>query len=773
MIQRTALLLLATLWLASCGGNGGNGGEAPAGAAPPVVSQAPQAAAALARHAAQRPLAARQASEAGSIDPLDAANQLFNFAQVQFPDLFPGRPATGEALGYFYRHYADTGIYLGVREGQVYVMGGSFGATPLAVGSLTSFISPQPRILSTLCSAAGARHDVFTTPQVQVGRHATLAVAGCSGTIGSPVWRQVAGPAVPLPGDKTQTISFDPPAAGDYSFELQFTDPLGQPRVQTLTVTAAAANAQPVQLSVRTGLSVRMGGKVSVRAWPTLPEGDAVKAVTWTQIEGPAVTLDLDTSRLALFTAPTVTRDTLVRLRATVHTEQGRSASDEVAVLVEYHRQASDPNAMWVGDHVPRLYPYKAQGAYRDALVPCVYDSGMFDSGFQYNLCRLSRLPFLGQDTQGGMPTVEQVMDRVIVSHDWLGRNFEAFLRTHDTRGDFRRMLNSVTAVVLGTGVRPSFYYAGTGAIYLDADNFWLTPEERDTVNEAPDYRSDFGNGLQFDTFWRYVQDNRSIFARFSSRERITRTLDDVRNEAGWLLYHELAHALDFLPPWTYTNLNRSRSAWDNIAPRYASLQLTSDTVNASYPLNSVEMHRLGQVLFQGATASAAERAYSAIQVGGFFAADLATDPYAYSTTREDTAMTLEEMLMQHRLGIRRDVAVTELYDSANASSSTAIVRWGQRGRIGEPALRARARLVVQALTPWVDVDEVDRLPAPLAMRSGESWGANLSQPAPPRRAQAAPTEPTWLLAWQFRKELQRMQHHRHAGKKLPPITVQ
>jgi hypothetical protein len=475
MILRLALLLLAPLWLAACGGGRGDTDRTP----PDARSRAQAVARALAADAGarRRALAGAAAGTTGSIDPEDAANQLFEFAQVVYPAFFPGRPTTASALGYLYRHYPDTGIHLGVRDGGVYVMGGAFGTEPLAVGALTDFITPEPRILSNLCSG-GQAFDRFVTPRPQVGRNAALAVAGCSGAIGTPQWRQLAGPTVPLVADKTQAISVDPPEPGRYGFEVRFTDAQGLARTEALQLDVAPASPGPAQLNVRASLAVRMGGKVSVRAWPTLPEGDEVKAVTWTQVEGPAVVLDLETSRLALFTAPAVTRDTLVRLRATLHTVQGHRVSDEVAVLVEYHRQpaASQNDYVWAGEHVPRLYAYKADGPYRDALVPCVYDSGMMHSGSGYNLCRLSRLPFLGQDSGGGIPSVEQVMNRVIVSHDWLGRNFEAFLRAHDTQGDFRRMLNSVTAVVLATSVRPSFYYAGTGAIYLDGDNFWLTP---------------------------------------------------------------------------------------------------------------------------------------------------------------------------------------------------------------------------------------------------------------------------------------------------------
>jgi hypothetical protein len=47
-------------------------------------------------------------------------------------------------------------------------------------------------------------------------------------------------------------------------------------------------------------------------------------------------------------------------------------------------------------------------------------------------------------------PTVAQVMGRVLVSHDFLGANFEQFLLTEDPNGDFRRLLAGVSAIVIG-----------------------------------------------------------------------------------------------------------------------------------------------------------------------------------------------------------------------------------------------------------------------------------------------------------------------------------
>lgn len=625
--------------------------------------------------------------------------------------------------------------------------------------------SPAP----SACDTPGTAFARFAKAPAAAGQPGGAAVASCSGAIDSPQWTQTAGPAVELLAAKSQAIAFETPAAGHYAFRVDFRDGNGAARSEDFAFDVATANSSSsaAALALRLSHSVRMGGAVSVRAWPAPPPGDTVSSITWTQTEGPPVTLDTRDMYVVHFTAPDVARDTPIRLRATLTTGSGRTASDEVLVLVERHAQASpnDGSALWRNEHVSRVHAFNGASPFAAALVTCVYDPALTAA----TLCPLTTLPFIAQTSGGALPSVEQVMDRVVVSHDWMGRNFETFLRTHDTAGDFRRMLMSTTAVVIGAQVRPSFYYAVTGAIYLDADNFWLTPGERDTVNEAPDFRSSFGATLQYTTLWRYVRGNASLFPFYDPRQRITRGSGALLDEAGWLLFHELAHALDFLPASSYASLTPALSPWGNIAPRVQPPLLTSDAVTTTYPLTSTVMAGLGQVRFFGATATAAQEGYTAAQVAGFFAADLATDDYAYASLREDTAMTLEEFLMQRRLGIKRDFAIAP---KPPGGSSSLVVQWGQRGRIGEPALRPRLRFIVAQLAPWIDPAEADRLDAPLAMRSGETWSANLVLPAPPAAAANSPlrakTEPTLEELWQAEQAQRRRHRLQPASRPLP-----
>jgi hypothetical protein len=454
-----------------------------------------------------------------------------------------------------------------------------------------------------------------------------------------------------------------------------------------------------------------------------------------------------------------------VRLRATLQTTHGHTDSDEVAVLVEKYQQAPNANYdyLWSGDHVSRVHAYKAGGRYASVLQRCSYDANTRVQEGDQSLCPLSVLPFLAQDSGGAIPSVEQVMDHVLVSHDWLGRNFEQFLRTRDTRGDVRRMLLSVTAIVLGTGVRPSFYTPGTAAIYLDGDSFWLTPEERDTVNESPDYRAAFDSNLQYGVLWRYVKDNQSIFRYFDPERRASRNIDDVASDAFPLLFHELGHALDYVPPSVYGGFFNNNSPWQNIAPRYSAYLMASDTLTAEFPLRSTTMAGLAAVKYRGASATTEQRALTPTQVGSHFMNDVATDDYSYTADTEDLAMLVEEVLMAKRYGARRDMAFTDKFGSG-ATSSSIIVRWGQRGRVGEASIGPRARRMTQLLTPWLPQGDADWVAAPMALTPGLSWYANLGPSSAARQAQALDAQTLKARQWQFRQELRTMHRGRHVG---------
>jgi hypothetical protein len=558
------------------------------------------------------------------------------------------------------------------------------------------------------------------------GRNQELALLACPGSrIDTVQWRQTDGPALPLLSGRSQALSITPSAPGRQAFSVEFTDGAGRSFSGSAEITAGPAEASALVL--RGEPSVWGGGQTSVRAWvdDLAPADYATARVVWRRVDGPEVALGDTSAWRLIFTAPAVTADTVLRLRAEVTLASGRSLSQDFQLLVQAPPAAAASPLFGAGNPSSRVYPYLAGSAHAAALRDCIYTPTLADNA----LCTLGRLPLLGTETRGDVPSVEQVMARLLVSNDWMGQRFEAFLREQDGQGDFRRLLNGVTAIVIGGRVRPAFYWSATGAIYLDADTLWQTAAERDTVSEAPDPRSDYGRDLAFATLWRYVQGNQSVGGRPPVLERASRSTAALVPALGRLLYHELTHANDFLPPRTHTVLNPALRVYEAVPAGTPSEQL-----RGQLPFSSQEMVDLGRVQFFGVTATAVQRAYQPVDVARFFSNDRVTDPYSYAlpagqaVPREDAAMLAEEALMQLRHGVLRDVAITPPF--ASGTSADAVVAWGQRGRVGAATIKPRVALVLAQTMPWLPSGFTDALAPPVPLRAGLSWGQNLDQAA-------------------------------------------
>ncbi|MBE0547342.1 MAG: hypothetical protein IH627_06770 [Rubrivivax sp.] len=140
--QYCLLVSVACVALGSCGGG-----------APADV--APQAATRLAVAPSPRPY--------GVVSAPAAVEQLLDFGESTYGMFFTGHKPTQSFERYLYRHYPETGVYLGVAvsvipgdglvESGVYVMGGEFGTVPKYVGLLADYVTPARPMNSVLPAA--------------------------------------------------------------------------------------------------------------------------------------------------------------------------------------------------------------------------------------------------------------------------------------------------------------------------------------------------------------------------------------------------------------------------------------------------------------------------------------------------------------------------------------------------------------------------------------------------------------------------------------------
>ena len=569
---------------------------------------------------------------------------------------------------------------------------------------------------------------IVADTSVAAGKTAGAAALSCGAPLTSITWSRVSGPTVSLLAANTPTVAVETSTTGTISLKADAVLADGSSASATTDIVVNPAPSGSY-VTVRADHSLRPGTDTSVRAWPVLAGNDSLSNIVWTQIAGPTVTMDTSDERVMMFTAPASGTDVALKFRATMTTSFGKVDSDDVIVSLDHQVVATDSRFPLAA----RVHPYRLAGAYAGVLARCSYDASLYYTDwYKQNLCSVDTLPLLAHEAGiGNVPTVAQIMGRVLVSHDFLGANFEAFLTNQDVNGDFRRLLAGVTSIVIGSHVRPSFYTPATGAIYLDAGQLWLTPEQRDVVTEVPDYRLAFDDALNFTGVGRMVKNNDYVQQSYLPTARVSRPAAELIFQLGRLMYHELGHAGDFFPVGE-RNLDGSMSILGNVVGRLIGHTLPSDVLATAYPLTSNEMKGLGQVMYIGATPTALQKSYTAAQVGAFFASDVATDDYAYAihegnNSREDLAMLMEEFWMAYRHNVQYDVAYTNKYVDGMTSADL-IVAWGQRGRVGHPSIKPRVKLVLAQVAPWINPSVVDALPAPIQMTPGTNWDQALVQ---------------------------------------------
>lgn len=559
-------------------------------------------------------------------------------------------------------------------------------------GSSTTNIKPKP----TIPNPINIKNTIQGDKTGAVGQNLSLAIVPKKGLIYDKiVWQQVKGSKVSLNANNQPMLNFTPTVAGVYEFRAVLS--LSGKIVDSLTHTIHVNQSNQPVASLRGDKMVGSGGTTSVRFYTPM----ALTAKDWnlTQISGSRARIVLDKSEtLANIEVPTVLNDELLVFKAVAVNQP--DLTDTVSILVKakptlpenYFCSSPDAGSSCLPlNALTHNYAYLRNGKYAKVLTECTMSNSL-NAG---NFCTLNSLPYLGSESQN--PTIDDIMNRVVVSHDWMADNFEKFLREYDKHGDFRRLLRSTTAIIISDSVRPSFYWGATGAVYLDPDYLWLTAEQRDDVSEVADYRSDFGNDLSFESIHDYEKNGKSIIYGKTETSyspdinlRKNRSLETMALPLASLLYHELAHANDYMPNANIKTLTKNdfyKTAYD-AQPN----TLISDKLAKQHPLLNQDLHSLAQVVYGGINASNQQKSFTPSQVAQWFFNDKGVDLYSFYNSREDLAMLFEEAMMFSRFGVNR-------YTMFVNPKTYQIVK-GYKNWVADVQVKPRANFVVEHILP-------------------------------------------------------------------------
>lgn len=360
-------------------------------------------------------------------------------------------------------------------------------------------------------------------------------------------------------------------------------------------------------------------------------------------------------------------------------------------------------------DNITDVRAWKPSAPYGDVIYDCALKI------YENEACSLETLPLLGMETT--TPTTEDILGRLLVSHDWMGERFAALLAEYPAT--MLQLFSGLTAIVIDDDIRPAFYTSHTGAIYLDPDYLWTTVSEKKTINPKEDFRSNYSDPLAFRAWGRYLKNGSSAFSYGSLDDNNPRSFNDVVLINARLLLHELAHVNDALPPDSYPSLNRSLTV-DQAATTLTS-GLLSDQLSDLYPLNSSVLSGLGQVMYQGATATNEQRSISAAEAGAEFESDSAADTYAYSSQFEDLAMLFEIAMMKHYWGL--DYEMTFVTPTGTQQyCNEYLIGWAALNWIGASHVKTRAMFVTNTIIPTEDMTSFYANLPDTSIYSGGDW---------------------------------------------------
>lgn len=577
-------------------------------------------------------------------------------------------------------------------------------------------ITPLPRYHNpSRPDALPAEYQFVEAPQgVTVGQTVSLSVLNDLKTISEVAWVQTEGPELAIQQPSRKLIAFVPRQPGSYQFESHMIFSDGSAAVHTFNIEAQSGSAEVID--IRVDRAVLMGQTVSLRAY--VPDSLAGQTIYWSNLNTPNVGFVQDAQDPALIhvTAPDIAEDSVLVFQARVKPDTAQEKGDSVVLLVEPAPVMSQDYRRLFSDRLSRTQAYLPESPYSDDLAYCVYSNERFTD----TTCSFLKLPLLGQN--GLAPSVPEVLERVLVSHQWMGQRFAEFLALQEMNPDFMPLFRSVTAIVIADDLKSSFFDAATGALYLRPRILALTKEERSQIFEPLSTGSPWSS-LSFFTRWRYVMGEEPVLGGGDIPYRSTKSFElaDLQYEIARTLYHELAHAADFFPPAVLKGIPAWQRPWGYaservLANKLASAQLGSERPIAKEPGYTL-LNTLAQAIFRdNSKLDTSLLSLSATEYAAEFDQAEGVDLYAFVDAQEDFALLYESAMMQLRYGAIREVAVFD-------RSAPETVIWGEAGRIGRDTIKARARQAMSAIRPGVDAEIIlNQLSEARGLTAGEVW---------------------------------------------------
>ncbi|MEE9335464.1 MAG: hypothetical protein V3U65_15345 [Granulosicoccaceae bacterium] len=335
-----------------------------------------------------------------------------------------------------------------------------------------------------------------------------------------------------------------------------------------------------------------------------------------------------------------------------------------------------------------QVHVYRPGGKYAAVLKQCIVP--------EEDPCTLQALPYIGQEHPD--PTIANIMGRVMVTHDWMGQRFEQVLIAMPQES--LKLFVPVTAVLIGSNVRPSNYWSKYGRIQLDPKGLWLSNSEKLTISQAPDSREQNGKEMKYDSSWRMIKDGDYAWGSSGLTGDNERTLRDILLPMSQLFFHELAHANDAIQKEIFPSLlatDTPVSATSKNEENAVSTGLFDESLGLSVQnswLYAIARTRTDDDKLPDFTVD-----FTAVDAGAIMETEGKQTLYGYYTIYEDVATLFAHAMMRRHYGLESQVAYYDKpADEANATCDDYIIGWGSTNRAAADLVKVRSKWVMEQI---------------------------------------------------------------------------
>ena len=335
-----------------------------------------------------------------------------------------------------------------------------------------------------------------------------------------------------------------------------------------------------------------------------------------------------------------------------------------------------------------QVHVYRPVSNYSTVLKDCIVPED--------DPCTLETLPYIGQEHPN--PTVANIMDRVLVTHDWMGQRFEKVLLAMPQES--LKLFVPVTAVLIGSNVRPSNYWSRYGRIQLDPKGLWLSNSEKLTISQAPDGRDEFGKEMKYDTAWRMIKDGDYAWGSSRLTGDNERSLRDILLLMSQLLFHELAHANDAIQKEIFPSLlatDTPGSASNKNTANAVSVGLYDDSLGLS--MQNSWLYAVARTRYKDDNLPEFAANFTATDAGSIMETEGKQTLYGYYTTYEDVATLFAHAMMRRYYGLESQLAFFDKpADEKSASCDDYIIAWGSTNRAAAELVKMRSKWVMEQI---------------------------------------------------------------------------